>query len=72
MGDQPQVEGVIAMAWTVVSDALPSEAALIFADGVYYLAVLVDAAGEAAFMDVHSSDLLPWPSHWMGLPSPPQ
>ena len=59
------------MAWTALSDALPSEAVLICVDGEYYLAVLVDADGEAAFMDVHSSDLLPWPSHWMSLPPPP-
>ncbi len=60
------------MAWTAVSDALPSETALIFADGTYYLAVLVDSPEAPAFMDVHSSDLLPWPSHWMSLPPPPQ
>ncbi len=59
------------MAWISVSDALPSEAALICADGVFYLAVLVGTATDLAFMDLHSSDLLPWPSHWMSLPPPP-
>lgn len=59
------------MAWIAVSDGLPSETALIFADGAYYVAVLVGSPGDAAFMDIHSSDLLPWPSHWMSLPPPP-
>ena len=59
------------MKWIAVTEALPSDAALICADGVYYLAVLVGFAADSVFMDLHSSDLLPWPSHWMPLPGPP-
>ena len=63
--------GVQPMKWTAVTDALPADAALICADGIYYLAVLVGTAADPAFMELHSSDLLPWPSHWMNLPPPP-
>ena len=59
------------MKWIAVTEALPSDAALICADGVYYLAVLVGSAADSAFMELHSCDLLPWPSHWMPLPGPP-
>jgi hypothetical protein len=59
------------MKWTAVSEGLPDEAALIFADGAYYLAVLVGGTSDPVFMELHSSDLLPWPSHWMSLPPPP-
>lgn len=57
--------------WTAVSERLPTEAALVFAEGAYYLAVVVDPASDPAFMDLHSWDLVPWPSHWMELPPPP-
>lgn len=60
-----------AMTWTAVSEGLPTDAALIFAEGAYYLAVVVDAATDPVFMDLHSWDLVPWPSHWMELPPPP-
>jgi len=59
------------MKWIAVTEALPADEALICADGVVYLAVLVGTAADRAFMDLHSSDLLPWPSHWMTLPAPP-
>ena len=61
------------MRWIATSDLLPTEEALVLVDGAYHVAVLVgdDAEDGAAFMDVHSSDLLPWPSHWMSLPPGP-
>lgn len=61
------------MTWIPVEHSLPSAEALILAEGVYYLAILVadPDGGEPAFLDIHSSDLLPWPSHWMELPPPP-
>ncbi len=59
------------MSWIRTSDELPSADALIYADGAYHVAALVSGAGDPAFIDVHSSDLLPWPSHWMALPPPP-
>jgi hypothetical protein len=60
------------LRWISVSESLPGTEALIHCDGEYRLAVLV-GTGEAdpVFMDVHSSDILPWPSHWMALPAPP-
>jgi hypothetical protein len=60
------------LRWISVAQALPEHEVLIYCRGEYRLAVLL-AAGDAdpVFMDVHSSDLLPWPSHWMELPSPP-
>ncbi|MFA9201472.1 MAG: hypothetical protein ACEQR8_09875 [Cypionkella sp.] len=62
------------MDWIAIGDSVPADAALIFAEGEYYLAVLVSGAeGSApAFMEVHSADLTPWPSHWMPLPAPPR
>ncbi len=59
------------MEWIAVTEALPEDAALICADGVLYLAVLVGTAADRSFMDLHSSDLLPWPSHWMSVPKLP-
>lgn len=62
-----------AMRWIATSDDLPSEEVLVLVDDGYHVAVLVEEDSEsgAAFMDVHSSDLLPWPTHWMRLPPPP-
>jgi hypothetical protein len=47
---------------------------LIYGDGQYHVAELIDvpSGAEAAFMDVHSSDLVPWPSHWLELVPPPK
>lgn len=59
------------MKWTAVSEALPSGAALVYAEGALYVAVLVDDGTDQAFMELHTCDLLPWPSHWMDLPPPP-
>lgn len=59
------------MTWRAISEGLPADPALIFAEGVYYLAVLVEGDGDPVFMDLHSWDLLPWPSHWTDLPPPP-
>ena len=59
------------MKWIAVTEALPSDAALICAEGEYHLAVMVGSEEDPAFMDLHSCDLLPWPSHWMPLPGPP-
>ena len=59
------------MKWIASSAGLPTGDALIFAGGAYYLAVLVVGAGPPGFMDLHTADLLPWPSHWMDLPPPP-
>lgn len=61
------------MRWVASDDQLPSGAALVYAEGGYYLAVLVAEpnGSEPAFMDLHSADTLPWPSHWMPLPGAP-
>lgn len=59
------------MKWIAVSDALPNGPALICAGGDYYLAVLVGDEADPSFMELHSCDLLPWPSHWMSLPIAP-
>ena len=59
------------MEWTLITEAVPEDAVLIFSEGGYYVAVIVDPTTDPAFMDVHSGDLLPWPSHWTKLPLPP-
>ena len=59
------------MQWRAVSEGLPTGVALIFADGACYVAVLVGDGDNPTFMDPHTSDLLPWPTHWMELPSAP-
>jgi hypothetical protein len=59
------------MEWKAISEGLPAGAALIFAEGEYHVAVVVDGESDPAFMGVHSWDLLPWPSHWMELPPAP-
>ena len=59
------------MQWKAVSEGLPRGPALILVDGACYVAVLVGTAQEPAFMELHTSDLLPWPSHWTELPPPP-
>ena len=66
-----RVEERSTVTWTAIDDALPSDAALICVDGIYYLPILVGGPEDAAFMDLHSSDLLPWPSHWTSLPPLP-
>jgi hypothetical protein len=57
--------------WTAISEALPDGEVLIYCAGEYRLGVLVDGDADPGFMDIHSSDMLPWPSHWMPLPRPP-
>ena len=60
-----------SVVWIKTSDALPSGEVLVYVDGTFHIAVLVSAAGgDPAFMDVHSSDLLAWPSHWTSLVAP--
>lgn len=61
------------MNWVAISEGLPTGPVLVWADGEVYVAVLVGghADPERAFMDIHSSDLLPWPTHWRKLPEPP-
>lgn len=59
------------MKWISVRDALPTSPALVCAGGEYYLAVLVGDAADPSFMELHTCDLLPWPSHWTDLPLPP-
>ncbi len=59
------------LSWIAISDRQPSGDVLIFADGQYYLAVLIADPPAPGFVDIHSCDLLPWPSHWMALPDPP-
>ena len=61
------------MQWIAISERLPAGPALIYADGECHVAEIVgDSAGSSlAFIDLHSSDLLPWPSHWMPCPQAP-
>ncbi|WP_165357615.1 DUF551 domain-containing protein [Sphingosinicella sp. CPCC 101087] len=63
------------MQWTSINDSQPSEEVLIFTKGGCRIAVLVkdpaDNSDVGDFMDPKSGDLLPWPTHWMPLPSPP-
>ena len=61
------------MTWFAVDERTPSRPVLVYAGGDYYLAVLVEepVGSEPAFLDVHSADLVPWPSHWAELPEPP-
>ena len=63
------------MRWTPSKDRqVPSGEVLIYAEDCYYVAVLVEATAdhrERTFVSADSSDLLPWPSHWMNLPPPP-
>jgi hypothetical protein len=53
---------------------LPEEDVLIFAGGEYFIGVLVkgEPGSAPAFMDVRSSDILPWPTRWMELPAAPE
>ena len=58
------------MDWIRMSDSEPTAEVLIYTGGEYRIAVLGRDGDEPAFVDVHSSDLLPWPSHWMALERP--
>ena len=61
------------MEWVATSETRPDGEVLIYSDGRYYVAVLVEGAdgSEPSFMDANSSDLVPWPQYWMPLPAPP-
>jgi hypothetical protein len=62
----------VALRWIAVSEGLPTEDVLIYCEGEYHVAALVGASDpDPVFMDAHSADQLPWPSHWMTLPPPP-
>jgi hypothetical protein len=63
------------MNWISLAVEVPRHEVLVWSEGKYFVAILVpsqsgaDNAGD--FMDVNSSNLLPWPSHWAELPEPP-
>lgn len=62
------------MRWITTAERMPKGDVLIFAEGQYHVATLIGKRGAKdvdVFMDVHSSSLLPWPSHWSDLPPPP-
>ena len=60
------------MNWIATSDRLPTGPVLVHANGECYLAELVGKnRATAGFIELHTSDLLPWPSHWMPQPAPP-
>jgi len=59
--------------WISIADRLPAGPVLIYADGECHVAELVGSGPGAslAFMDVHTCDILAWPSHWMEVPDAP-
>jgi hypothetical protein len=61
--------------WNLTEELLPSQDALIWADGRYMVASFVDGIRDGkkwqVFMDTRTDDLLPWPTHWMSLPRSP-
>jgi hypothetical protein len=62
------------MHWISTEKEMPHSEVLIYAEGEYYVAAVVEATThdpEPSFVSAHSSDLLPWPSHWMALPPAP-
>ena len=61
------------MTWIPVSLQCPAGPAIIYGGGEYHVAELIGdvADGDAAFMDLHSCEPLPWPTHWMQLAEPP-
>jgi hypothetical protein len=52
---------------------MPRKPVLIWSKGTCMVGCLVDGreGDDLAFMDPKSDALLPWPSHWMELPTPP-
>ena len=61
------------MNWIATNDRLPTGTVLVHVAGECHLAELIGKGTKSpAFIDIHSSDLLPWPSHWMPQPKPPQ
>ena len=60
------------MKWIAITERLPTGPGLVHAGGECYLAELVDRnSASAGFIELHTSDLLPWPTHWMPRPAPP-
>jgi len=57
--------------WRMLSDPPPAGDVLIWDGGRCFIGVLVRDAKSAVFMDPRTSDILPWPTHWMPLPPPP-
>ena len=62
--------------WNLTDEILPAQDALIWAGGRYIVASFVDGIRDGkkwqVFMDARTDDLLPWPTHWMSLPKPPE
>jgi hypothetical protein len=64
--------------WRPISDRPPPEgiSILIVSAGTCRIAILVVGDGPEgqwqAFMDPHTDELYPWPTHWMPLPEAPE
>jgi len=64
-------------AWMPIKTGPPAgEQLLIWVDGGCALAVMVEGSDSKGpwrvFMDPRSDEILPWPTHWMALPSAPE
>lgn len=64
------------MEWRPIDTDLPREEVLLWTGGRCVVGVLVSGSSSEGdrsdFMDSWSDSILPWPSHWMPLPSPPR
>ena len=64
--------------WMEVGDDLPEEEdVLVWSGGFAVVGSLLiergpDGREVRSFMDVLGNEILPWPTHWMRIPQPPQ
>jgi hypothetical protein len=70
-GDGPPV-----CVWMEVGDELPEGDILVWSAGKAVVGSLLlhrkaDGAETRSFIDVLGNEILPWPTYWMLIPSPP-
>ena len=69
--------GMEALSWVTVGDDIPTGDVLGWTGGKAVVgSMLADRRADGtefqSFMDVLGNEVLPWPTHWMRLPQPPQ
>jgi hypothetical protein len=69
--------GLPDCTWMVVGSDTPAGQILGWTDGQAVVGSLLverraDGTVSRSFMDVLGNEILPWPSHWMRVPQPPE